>query len=356
MEAMMEKYPFITIVMPVYNEGDSIADTLGQLLQQEYPPDRFEVLVCDGESTDGTRSIVNRIAKSDSRVRLRDNPGKRSSAGRNVGFRAGKGTIFVVVDGHCYIPSDLWLKNVARAFMQTEVDCLGRPQPLDPPGINHFQQAVAFARASRIGHGASSLIYCDYEGYASPVSNGAAYRREVFECVGYVDESFDACEDVEFNYRVEQAGLRAYTSPKFTVKYYPRDSFSGLCKQMIRYGVGRFRFMKKHPTTLSVSTLVPPLFAGGLGFCIVSLLVWAWRSQLSFAWSPAVFVIPYLFYIALVLGESIRIAKREDWRLMKQLPGVFFAIHFGLGFGFLAEAARQAASSLLKKTFQTAVL
>ncbi len=350
----MERYPFITIVVPVYNEGKGIADTLGQLLSQDYPCDRFEVLVCDGESTDETRSIVRGIAESDSRVRLRNNPGRRSSAGRNVGFRAGTGAIFVVVDGHCYIPSTLWLRRLAQTFVQKGVDCLGRPQPLDPPGINRFQQAVAFARASRIGHGSDSLIYCDYEGFASPVSNGAAYRREVFDLVGYVDESFDACEDVEFNYRVEQAGLRAYTSPDFTVKYYPRESFSGLCRQMIRYGTGRFRFMKKHPAAFSVSTLVPPLFAVGLGLCLVLLLAWAWHRQPLPAWSLAVFIVPYLFYAALIIGESIRIAKRENWRLMKQLPGVFFAIHFGLGFGFLAEAARHAMCSLLKKTVQTA--
>ena len=198
----MTDFPFITVVMPVRNEARFIADTLGQLRGQDYPKDRFEILVADGMSDDGTRDIVAGIAKEDDRVRLLDNPKMHSSAGRNVGFTAGLGDFFVVVDGHCYIPSSSMLKNAVRLFQETGADCLGRPQPLTPPDIGAFQQAVALARASRIGHGGGSLIYSDFEGYAIPDSNGAAYSRNCIESVGFVDESFDACEDVEYNLRV----------------------------------------------------------------------------------------------------------------------------------------------------------
>ena len=53
-------------------------------------------------------------------------------------------------------------------------------------------------------------IHAEEEGYVSPVSMGCAYSRSVFDKIGYVDESFDACEDVEFNYRVEKEGFKTF--------------------------------------------------------------------------------------------------------------------------------------------------
>jgi GT2 family glycosyltransferase len=283
----MNELPLITVVMPVRNEARFIADTLEQLLGQDYPKDRFEILVTDGMSDDGTRDIVSRIAEEDGRVRLLDNPKKRSSAGRNVGFKAGQGDYFVVVDGHCHISDNQFLRNISECFEKSGAHCLGRPQPLDPPGLTPFQQSVALARASRLGHGGDSLIYGDYEGFASPVSNGAAYRQEVFEKVGYVDENFDACEDVEFNYRLEQAGLTAFTSPSLTVRYYPRESLQALFAQMRRYGRGRTRFYHHHPKALSLSALVPPCFVGGV-------VAWSLMLAMSFSFGlPKVLKVPF---------------------------------------------------------------
>ncbi|WP_051694382.1 glycosyltransferase [Desulfohalovibrio reitneri] len=125
--------PFITVVMPVRNEARFIEGTLYSLLEQDYPGDRFEIIVADGFSDDGTRDIVSRLAGSHPQVRLADNPGRRSSAGRNVGFRLGRGDYFLVVDGHCHIPTTGLLAHLARIFRETGADCLGRPNPSTRP-------------------------------------------------------------------------------------------------------------------------------------------------------------------------------------------------------------------------------
>ena len=328
--------PFITVVMPVRNEERFIGDTLNQLLAQDYPPDRYEIIVADGMSTDGTREIVRQMAQRDPRIRLLDNPKRLSGAGRNVGFRNGRGELFVVVDGHCHIPDPNLLRAVADLFRSSGADCLGRPQPLDPPGLTPFQRAVALARASRLGHGGDSLIYGDYEGFASPVSNGAAYRREVFERIGYVDESFDACEDVEFNWRVEQAGMKAYTSPRLKVRYYPRESLKALFRQMVRYGQGRFRLVARHRSALTVNQLIPAGFVAGLGTVALCALWSALTGQLAYLTSILAAV--YLLYAVMIGLESLRIAAREGWEYLGHLPFVFFLVHFGLGFGFLKGA------------------
>jgi len=337
----MSELPFITVVMPARNEQSFVSDTVSQILEQDYPEKRLEVIVADGMSTDETREIVERISTNYPNVKLFNNPGHLPSSGRNVGFKNGQGDIFLVIDGHCYIPDKNLLRNVVRCFDKSGAYCLGRPQPLDPPGINDFQKAVSLARASKVGHSGSSFIYSDYEGYISPVSNGAIYKREIIEKVGYVDENFDACEDVEFNYRIEKAGFKAYMSPSLAVKYYPRESLKGLFRQMKRYGMGRSKFINKHPEAINLNMLIPPIFVLGL----LVLIAFGLYSGLSFLFPlirsafidavAGVLGLIYGVYVILVLGESLRIGSKKGLRFFKYLPPIFFTIHFGLGFGFL---------------------
>lgn len=340
----MNNLPFITVVMPVRNEARFIGSTLRQLLEQDYPADRFEVIVADGLSGDATRDIVREVALAHPNVRLVENPARRSSAGRNLGFRLGRGDVFLVVDGHCLIPGRDHLRKVAECLDESGADCLGRPQHLDPPDITGLQRSIALARASWLGHGGGSLIYGGFEGFASPVSNGAAYTRRVFERVGYVDEAFDACEDVEFNWRVERAGLTSYTSPRLTVKYYPRESLGGLWRQMVRYGRGRVRLARKHPATLGLTTAVPACVAA---FWAVYLLILAARLAVGSA-APVLdaslraLSVPAALYVLVLLGESLRISLGHGFSHMARLPLAFATVHLGLGTGMWLELAAPA--------------
>src|SRR5579885_3466732 len=228
--------PFVSVIVPVRNEARFIRNTLAALLSQDYDPERFEVLVADGRSTDGTPEIVRQLAADHPNLRLIDNPRRLSSAGRNAALRASRGDILVVVDGHCQIDGPAHLRDLADAFARSGADCVGRPQPLDVTGATPLQRAVAVARASRLGHHPGSHIYSSGEGFVRPQSVAVAYRREVFEAVGLFDESFDACEDVELNHRVARAGLRCFFTPRVAVRYHPRASLGGLFRQLARYG------------------------------------------------------------------------------------------------------------------------
>ena len=332
---MAYSIPYISIVMPVRNEARFIAETIGQLLRQDYPSDKYEIIVADGMSDDGTQALVEEMAEQHSQIRLMNNPLRRSSSGRNIGFRTGQGDYFLIVDGHCYIPDDQLLRNVADCFKKSGADCLGRPQPLDPPGLTGFQKSVALARASRLGHGGDSLIYAGQEGFSSPVSNGASYRREIFGKVGYVDEQFDACEDVEFNYRIDQAGLTCYTSPKLTVRYYPRENLRKLFLQMVRYGEGRFRFIKKHRNALTINQLIPAGFVFLFSLLLLSLGLFA----ITGIAAPLILIsIPYGFYILMICCEALRMLIRNGIKHALPIPVILCVIHFALGYGFLKEA------------------
>jgi len=324
--------PFISIVVPVRNEEAHLGAVLEDLLNQDYPRDRFEILVIDGQSTDGTPAVVAQYRHLDRPlVKLFSNPGRLSSAGRNIGVRQCQGDFVLFVDGHCRIPSASLLRDTAQVLRDSEADCLCRPQPLTSPGNTWFQDAVAHARATLIGHGSDSTIYTTHlEGFVNPASSGAGYRRSVFTRVGLYDEQFDACEDVEFNHRVYRAGLRSYLSPRLAIAYQPRATLIGLFRQTVRYGKGRFRLMAKHRDAASISQLVPAAFVAGL-------LVLAAGSRFSGA-ARIVSITAVAAYAALVLAFSTVLAARHGWKDLLVAPFVYLTIHLGFGVGYWAGA------------------
>ncbi len=322
---------FISVVVPVRNEARFVLRTLGQLMAQDYDPQRVEIIVVDGESTDGTDVLVDRFAAAHENVCWLSNPRRLSSAARNIGVRHARGDVVVVVDGHCQLDDDRFLQKLAEAFAHEDVDCVGRPQPQDVAGAGAFARAVAAARESRLGHHPSSFIYASQPQFAPAVSIAVAYRRRVFETVGYFDERFDACEDLEFNHRVDRAGLRCYFTPEVAVRYHPRNSLGGLFRQLARYGQGRVRMVCKHPETFAVKTFLPGAFVAG---CLVGPL--ASLASLTLA---AIYLTVLAVYAVTVLATSVAIAYRHrNAALLPWLPAVFAAIHFGAGAGILYEA------------------
>jgi polysaccharide deacetylase family protein (PEP-CTERM system associated) len=327
--------PFITVIVPVRNEAPFIRKTLEQLLSQQYAADRFEVIVADGESTDGTRDVVQSMQEHHPNLRLLRNTKRWSSAGRNLGVRAARGDYVVVVDGHSDLDSRYYLRDLAHAFSRSGADCLGRPQPLDVAGATALQRAIAVARSSRLGHHPASWIYSSDERFVKPQSVGIAYRREIFDAVGLFDEDFDACEDVEFNHRIDRAGLRCFFSPKVQVRYHPRSSLLALFRQMCRYGRGRMRLLAKYPETFSFASVIPAIFlvglaAGGVAACFSPWLATGYAAALG------------TYVITILVASLVLAARARDACLLPWLPLVFAAIHSGAGTGVLMEAVRQA--------------
>jgi glycosyltransferase involved in cell wall biosynthesis len=328
----LAEYSKISVVIPVLNEEKFIGATLGYLLNQDYPEDKFEIIVVDDGSADRTAEIVSRIAAEDGRVRLINHGRGYSSAGRNAGVKNATGDIITFIDGHIYIDNPHLLRNVHALMQEKDVSVLSRPQFLETPDNNFFQRAVSLARKSFIGHGLNSMIYARDEKYVNPSSSGASYKKDVFEKVGLFDEIFDACEDVDFNVRAAKSGYKSFTSMKLAVYYYPRESLGKLFKQLSRYGTGRFRLTRKHPDTLSISSLVPTFITAGLPLVgILSIFI-------------ELLLIPFLIlavlYLLAVAVVSTAISIRHGWSFLPVLPVIFLTIHIALGWGFLSEMWR----------------
>lgn len=320
--------PYLVAVgMPVLNEARYIGQTLEQLLEQDFPMDKVEVVVGDGGSTDGTREIIESFQGRFGSLKVADNIARLPSSGRNVGVKLTTAPYFIVLDGHCYIPNRKLLKQMVELFERTNADCLCRPQPLNPPGISEFQTAVALCRDSALGHKPGSEIYANHEAEVDPTSSGAMYRRSVFSEIGYFDERFDACEDVDFNFRVHRAGLKAFLSPRLAILYYPRENVRGLWRQMGRYGRGRYRFAKKHNEFSLIQWFSGAAVAG---FMLLALLAIFFESALS------LLLIATGGYLLLVALFSVHTAMTKGvTSVLKYGLFIFPTIHFGLGYGFL---------------------
>jgi succinoglycan biosynthesis protein ExoA len=322
--------PYLSVVIPVRNARKVLPGLLDQLLEQNYPPELYEILVVDGASTDGTPELVRRrYSHRRVRVGVLECPNVRVSAARNTGIRAASGDAMLFLSGHCTIPSKNLLADTAEILETTGAGCLCRPQPLTAPASTHMGEAIAHARATRIGRGpdAEQIV-----GFVDPPSTGCTYRRGVFDEVGLFDESFETCAGLDFNERVRQAGIRGYSDPRLTVNEQPPQKLEGLLRESFRYGRGMSRFMRKYPQRSSVADIAP------LGILLAVLLaLFAW-SQLS-TLVAGVVTLPIAIVPVAVLLASMQIGVRHGFRSAWRAPFVFATIYFGQGIGLLFEYA-----------------
>jgi succinoglycan biosynthesis protein ExoA len=321
----------VSVIVPVRNEAAHIRAIVRGLASQEFATDDYEVLVVDGASDDGTADIVRQLLTTIPNLYLLNNPKRLASAARNIGVEYARGEFVVIVDGHCQVRDPNFLTRLVMAFESSGADTLGRPQPLRTDQPTAFQRTAAAARTSWLGHNPDSAIYSNQARFVAPDNVAVAYRREVFDRIGRFDESFDACEDVEFNTRVRQAGMTCFFSPAIAVEYQPRGTLRGLAYQMARYGRGRARLGRKHPATITAPSLVPPLWL--LWLCVGSLA--------SILWPPLALVVATTIaaYLLVVLAESIRVWQSQSGVSLLRLPIIFAAIHAGFGWGYLNETA-----------------
>ena len=320
--------PSISVVLPVRNESRFIADTLSQIISQDYPHDRFDIWVIDGMSTDDTVGRVLDFSQQhpDFAVSILRNERMLSSAARNIGIRESTGEFVMFVDGHVHIPSNQFLRVAAELVASENVKVVGRPQHLDPPGISRFQRCIALVRGTAIGHSPESHIFSRETAIVSPISVAIMYERTIFEKYGLFDERFDAAEDYEFNYRLEAGGEACAISPALGVLYYPRDSYFSLAKQMHRYGLGRALFLRKHPMRLTLNTLMPSLFF----LAIISLLLGGLvDGRLYLALGASLVVYGIVVAIFCLRTDGARFAY------VFRYVAIALTIHVSLGLGFL---------------------
>lgn len=328
------------MIVPCRNEVNHISACIEGLLSLKSPRGEFEVVIADGDSQDGTRQILNRLANGTPCLRVLDNPGRIASTGLNVAIRAALGTIIVRADAHSEYAPD-YLLNSLEVLTQTGADNVGGPARTKAD--NYMQEAVAAAYHSPFSVGGARFHDIGYEGYVDTVTYGC-WRKSAFEKFGYFDEELVRNQDDEHNLRIIRGGGKVYQSPKIRSWYRPRGSLGALFKQYMQYGYWKVRVIQKHKLPASWRHLVPGAF-------VLALLLLVFGSLLSTVW-PAMsipitifsfqlsafnfaFVAALSSYLLALLAASVITAAKAGWHLLPLLPLVFPCYHFGYGWGFL---------------------
>src|SRR5262245_5308676 len=97
---MLTPRPSVSIILPCRNERGSIVGCLTSILRQESPMGGLEVIVAEGRSDDGTREILERMAWTEPRLRIVDNPSRIVSTGLNAALAVATGSVIIRMDAH----------------------------------------------------------------------------------------------------------------------------------------------------------------------------------------------------------------------------------------------------------------
>src|SRR5829696_368870 len=323
----MSAGPEVSIIMPVRNEAASLDATLASVCSQATDAS-IEVIIVDDHSTDSSRSIIERWVTQDEHVRLVSSPRRGISQALNRGLEAAQGRYLVRVDGHSIVPPD---------YVQALLDhirsgaCEGAGGHKRAVGQGPFGRAVAAAHGSRFGIGNSKYHYLQRQELVDHIPFGA-YVTEQARAIGGWDEECSTNEDYDFDFRYQQSGGRLLFGPAIVFDWRVRETPARLAHQYYAYGRGKFRTFARHPSSLHLRWLVPPMLVGSLAVGI--LLSWTTPGCVLLA------VVGGSYGLFIVAGAAI-LGSRVGARLAPHVALALSIMHLSWGTGFLASAGME---------------
>ncbi|HET7529455.1 MAG TPA: glycosyltransferase family 2 protein [Mycobacteriales bacterium] len=319
------EWPAVSVVLTVLNEEPYLRAAMAAVLGQDYPGP-LEVVIALGPSHDRTDEVAADIAAADPRVSTVANPSGRTPEGLNRAIAQTHYPVIARVDGHSELPGD-YLRTAVEALQRTGADNVGGLMWAE--GRTPFEHAVARAMTSRFGVGNAPFHVGGEEGPADTVYLGV-FRRTAVERVGGYDERFARAQDWEMNYRLRQSGGLVWFTPRLRVAYRPRGTIRALASQYFHYGRWRYEVMRRHPASVNLRYLAPPLallaLAAGTVVGLLGLVVQPWL-LLGFA-VPA-------GYLAGVAVATVATARGLPRAAGRRLLVVYPTMHVSWGAGFL---------------------
>jgi GT2 family glycosyltransferase len=332
----------VSVIIAVRNEAAAIEPCLAALAGQTYPAEQLEVIVVDGRSEDDTVKKATVFAtQSTLPVRIISNPDRITPVGFNRGIEVARGDVLIILGARVLIEQD-FVEASVRALERSGADAVGGVVTTVAGAPGRMAGAIALAQRSPFGVGDAGYRYAETEREVDTVNYGA-YRREVFERIGFFDESMQWVEDDEFNYRLREAGGRILLDPSIRVTYAARPTLRALWQQRFLWGVNKLRVAERHPDQMRARHAVPALFVSALAGGV--LLWWRggrWRWPL---WALAG------SYGAAALAATLRLGARHGWpRETPLLPVAFLTMHLAYGSGTLLGLIRKARRRLRSKS------
>jgi len=320
---MSSQTPQVSVLIPCRNEAKDIEHCLHSIYGFA-SPGRFEVIVIDGMSNDGTRGILSRLQKDHPDLIVLDNPLQTVPHGMNMGIQRAQGEYVVRADVRCIHPES-YLCDLIELSKRTGADNVGGVLvPIS--GETYAQKSIALAYKSRIAMGGALRDRGDFVGETDTVYGGCFKKSRLIE-IGMYDEKMVRNQDDELSFRLRERGGKIIQDGRIKIQYFPRSSFWHLFKQFMQYGYWKVAVIKKHPRQASLRHLLPAVLVLGL-VGIGSLIPFTIFGLYGFV----AFIGSYFSAVGLVSFKS------AYQRSLKLLPGLIFAIaliHVGFGIGFI---------------------
>ena len=257
-----DELPKVSIIIPAYNEGESIGKTLKSILASDYPKGKLEVVVVNDASTDNTLEEARKFESKNVKVLDKKKNSGSKAAAFNYGFGKITGDILISMDADTIVPADT-VKKMVRYFKNEDVMAV-TPAILvsESKGILQRVQKIEYLMGLFLRKAFASInsIY---------ITPGAftAYRKSFMDEHG-VYELDNITEDLEMALRIQSKGYVVENCPNAPAYTIPMDNFRDLLVQRRRWYFGLLQNLKKY------KFMVNPKY-GDLGLFVIPIALFS---------------------------------------------------------------------------------
>jgi succinoglycan biosynthesis protein ExoA len=320
--------PSVSVIIPCYNEQETIVKLLTAIYTQTFPRVDLEVVIADGMSTDGTRAQIAAFSDShaDLHIAVTDNLTRSIPASLNCAIRESQGEIILRLDAHSMPYPDYIQRSVAdlQAGLGENV---GGVWEIQPGAQTWVAQSIATAASHPLGVGDALYRHAARAAQVDTVPFGA-FKREILALIGFFDETLLTNEDYEFNARIRKSGGRIWLDPAIRSVYFARPTLAKLARQYTRYGFWKWRMLRRYPETLRWRQALPPFFVLSL---IIGAALAIFLPIFRFLLAAEIFI----YLIALAAAGVQSAVRQKKIHLLIGLPLAIATMHFTWGAGFL---------------------
>ncbi|RIV19815.1 glycosyltransferase [Fibrisoma montanum] len=310
-----------SIIIPVYNRPDELAELLESLTAQTYT--RFEVLVIEDGSTVKADAVA---AAYQDRLTIRYffKPNSGQGFARNYGFERAQGDYFVIFDSDALVPPQ-YFEAVNNRLATDWLDAYGGPDAAHP-NFSPIQKAISYSMTSPFTTGGIRGSKKNLGGTYHPRSFNMGLSRKVWETIGGYRISRMG-EDIEFAIRIIENGFKTGLIPDAFIYHKRRTSFRQFFRQLRFFGRARINISRFYPGELKLVHTFPALFT----LFVAAVPVWALISLPVFWLSTGLLA---LFSVLILID-----ATRKEGSINVGLLSVqaAFVQLIGYGVGFISE-------------------
>ena len=330
-----------SVIVPVYNRPDEVDELLESLSNQTQKD--FEVIIVEDGSVKTCKDVCDKYA--DILVLhyyTKENSGPGQS--RNYGAERAQGDWLIILDSDVVLPEgylaaiDDSLQQRDGSFVATKepslCDAFGGPDAAHP-SFTPIQKAISYSMTSFFTTGGIRGGKAKLDKFY-PRSFNMGIRRDVYQQLGGFSKMRFG-EDIDFSYRIVEAGYRPQLLPEAWVWHKRRTDFRKFFRQVYNSGIARINLEKRHPGTLKLVHLLPTIFTIGV---IVLILISAVGRALmhyidrdQFYWMCFAPWIPIILYSLIICIDSS--IKNKGLKVgLLSIPAAFVQL-MGYGFGFI---------------------